>query len=249
MRIRHPMNLLLKCHLRIHVTCMRRFCTFVLNDKQNNILKSGHQEVSSGTCGYFNTLYSLRDVTYEWVMSRMNESCHIYEFVMCEWLIRTCNTTHVCAWVMSHVWMSHVNDMPHPYMCYDSFIHMTWLIHTWHDSLICNITSRSLVPSVHTSLHCSKRTLHSVKRAVFPVEKPVFPIGKSSEKPSTQRDSKTRKSTIFAVERAFNTRKICKKSIETLNRMRTKREKNTPCRHAHFVSPEAVAECNGKKGN
>ena len=66
-------------------------------------------------------------VTYEWVMSRMNESCHVcmshvtYEWVVYEachiwWIHVTCmnkschiGMSHVpYEWVMSHIWMSHV---------------------------------------------------------------------------------------------------------------------------------------------
>ena len=37
----------------------------------------------------------MNDVTYEWIMSRMHESCHPW-------------TSHVMyAWVMSHIWISH----------------------------------------------------------------------------------------------------------------------------------------------
>ena len=55
-------------------------------------------------------------VTYQWVMSRMNESCHIWmSRVIDQWVMsrmnESCHIWMVCVtnkWVMSHVWMSRV---------------------------------------------------------------------------------------------------------------------------------------------
>ena len=47
-------------------------------------------------------LYSMSHVTYKWVMSHMNESCHIWMgHVTCEWV-----TSHMIE--SCHIWMSHV---------------------------------------------------------------------------------------------------------------------------------------------
>ena len=62
-------------------------------------------------------------VTYEWVISHINESCHAMSH-------------------MSHIWMSHFTDT----MCIFSFkptsvlaihSHVTWLVYMWHASFIC----------------------------------------------------------------------------------------------------------------
>ena len=90
--------------------------------------------------------------TYERV--DMNESCHTYEW----------DAGHTYEWVMPHMWRRlghwggrhHVTHdsseqescewvMSYSYVCHDSFMCVTWLIHmcdmthscVWHDSFIC----------------------------------------------------------------------------------------------------------------
>ena len=97
-------------------------------------------------------------VTYEWVMSRMNESCHVcmshvtYEWVVYEachiwWIHVTCmnkschiGMSHVpYEWVMSHIWMSHVpykwvvNEPCHVYTSRHLWIsHVTYVNESCH---------------------------------------------------------------------------------------------------------------------
>ena len=76
-------------------------------------------------------------VTYEWVMSHMNESCHIWmSHVTYEWVMSHMNES-------CHLWMSHVTyeGVTSRRMIHDA-IHV---IHTWHDSFICE----SLIDPAH----------------------------------------------------------------------------------------------------
>jgi len=74
-------------------------------------------------------------ITYEWVMSHMDESCHIWmSYVTCEfgmlrrneschiwmshvtyeWVMSHLNESyHTYEWVVSHIWMSHVTSIAH----------------------------------------------------------------------------------------------------------------------------------------
>ena len=93
-------------------------------------------------------------------VTRMNESCHTYEWVMSHvWMshvTRMNESCHTYEWVMSHVWMSHVThiqmsrrhkwvmwDMTHSYVWHDSFIWCQddtneWVIwHTWMCDFSC----------------------------------------------------------------------------------------------------------------
>ena len=76
-------------------------------------------------------------------VTRMNESCHTYEWVTSH--ISMSHETHMHA---SHIWMSHVSyvrsDMTHSYVRHDACICVSWLIdmcdmthsYVWHDSFI-----------------------------------------------------------------------------------------------------------------
>ena len=89
-------------------------------------------------------------------VTRMNESCHTYEWVMAHvWMshvTRMNESCHTYEWVMSHVWLSHVtgeqcDEQPRRTSLRggSGFICVTWLIHmcdmthsyVWHDSFIC----------------------------------------------------------------------------------------------------------------
>ena len=91
------------------------------------------------------TLLLHSDDSFIWMS--MNESCHTMSHVT-QWVtshIRTSSRqavttysyecvwmSHVTQWVISQVWASHVTCMmTHSYMGHDSFIHGTWIIHTW----------------------------------------------------------------------------------------------------------------------
>ena len=79
-------------------------------------------------------------VTHEWCMSQFNESCDT-------WL------SHVTFMNESrHIWISHINGSCHLWMSHITHFvacmwrsYTTWLIHKWHDSLMCESHTRSII--------------------------------------------------------------------------------------------------------
>jgi len=72
-----------------------------------------HEWHDSSTCVTWHVYISLvthmkESCTYEWVMSRMNESCHIHWETFTWGVHESCQTYE---WVMSDIWMSHVTHM------------------------------------------------------------------------------------------------------------------------------------------
>jgi len=79
--------------------------------------------------------------TYEWVMSHlwmshvthMNESCHTYERVMTHiWMshvTRVNGSCHTCEWVMSHLWIVHVTRMNESCHTYEWVMSHPWMSH------------------------------------------------------------------------------------------------------------------------
>jgi len=96
----------------------------------------------------------------EWVMSHINESCHVHEFVTSQvylsvytWEGRVsgfeCSMSHVThQWVMSHIWICHITGV-HECVCVTGKGTWVWVLdelvmsivmsHIW----ICHITHRS----------------------------------------------------------------------------------------------------------
>jgi len=77
----------------------------------------------------------MRRVTYEWVMSHINESCHIWmSHVTYQWDI------FVCVGEQLRLQLNIV-VLSHSYV--------TWLIHMWHDSFICDMTHSYVTWLIH----------------------------------------------------------------------------------------------------
>jgi len=114
--------------------------------------------------------------TWEWVMSRMNESCHwncgfargkdmwrgTKDIYICDVARGICDMTQSCViWLVNlwHdsstcvIWLIHMCDMTHSHVWHDSFIrdmthqHVTWLIHMWRG------TSEWVVSYMNESCH------------------------------------------------------------------------------------------------
>jgi len=66
----------------------------------------------------------------EWVT--MNESCHTYEWVMCDK-----PNSHGCYEEYHDLFMC---DMTDSHVWHATFARVTWLIHRWHDSFMCDMT-------------------------------------------------------------------------------------------------------------
>ena len=112
-------------------------------------------------------------VTYKWVISRINESCHVsmshVTCAACGVLVcerrESARAHHSVAWhdiFICVTWHIHVCDMMHSYVWHDSFLCVMWLIHmcdmthshVWFDS-VC-------VPwLVHICEMCLCRMTHS----------------------------------------------------------------------------------------
>jgi len=86
---------------------------------------------------------------YEWVTARMNYSWHIY---MALSPVTLSPVTHYLV-----PWLIRMCDMTHLYMCHDSFICITWLIHT------CALTQSS-VWSRRSQCRHSNKSCHTCKR-------------------------------------------------------------------------------------
>jgi len=73
-------------------------------------------------------------------------------FICVTWLIHVWQDPFICLWRdvcdVTHcetgygsficvTWPFYICDRPHLYVCHDTFPYVAWLIHAWHDSLIC----------------------------------------------------------------------------------------------------------------
>jgi len=107
----------------------------------------------------------MSNVKYEWVMSRMNESCHVWmSHVTYEWVMSHMNES--CHIWMSHVtyeWiMSHMNESCHIWMSHVTYewvmSHMNESCHIW-----MNHTGKEtrVVPATHI-------WLQSIRNALWP---------------------------------------------------------------------------------
>jgi len=82
------------------------------------------------------SVYGMSHVNTSRVMSRVNESCHVWmSHVTCEWVMSRVNEScHVWLYVrhdsfICATWLIHTCNMTHSYVRHDSFIRATWLIY------------------------------------------------------------------------------------------------------------------------
>ena len=92
---------------------------------------------SCRTCEYTHkwVLLHVRVMSLVWMshVTRMNESCHTYEWVMSHiWInhvTRMNQSCHTDEWDMSHIWISHVPRMNESCHTYESVMSHIWISH------------------------------------------------------------------------------------------------------------------------
>jgi len=120
-------------HLRIHSLCLGSASNFVICiwrffARIHSILLVCMRVMSRI---YESCHVWMSHVTYEWVMSRMNESYHTYEWVISTWQLASDGSFLAspafssCVWESSHVNTSHVTHMNESCHVYK------WVISTW----------------------------------------------------------------------------------------------------------------------
>jgi len=92
-----------------------------------------------------------------WVMSHINESCHMrIGILQCVVTHTNMNGSFTYLFVTTH------RDMSHSNVTWSIHSYVTWLIHVWHDSFICDMTHSYMTWVIHTrhdSFKCN--TTHS----------------------------------------------------------------------------------------
>jgi len=110
-------------------------------------------------------------------VTRMNESCHTYEWVMSHiWMSRVTHVNascHTYEWVMSHIWMSHVthiNESCHTCECVMSHI---WMSHVTHMNESCHTYEWVMSPSLrccNAACACSSSSVTHTNEACHTCE-------------------------------------------------------------------------------
>jgi len=92
------------------------------------------------------------------LVTPMNESCHIYE-----WVPFACCRVHLREWVMSHIWMSHVTHVSDCLSCVAVCMYVSESCHTheWGMSHVRMSASRVL-PCAFCSSHSHHHTTHLI---------------------------------------------------------------------------------------
>jgi len=97
-------------------------------------------------------------------VTHMNESCHIYEWVMSHtWM------SHVTyEWVMSHIWMSHVTHMNESCYIYEWVMSHIWMSRVTHMNVLCHTYERVMSHIWTSHVTHMNESCHTYERVMSP---------------------------------------------------------------------------------
>jgi len=148
-----------------------------------------------GEVGHTYLYIAVCHVSYEWVMSYMNESCLIGIKSVNMWMSHVSYVNESClifAWAMPHIWLSQICHMTESCLRYDWIMSHIWIWHAPNQHVLPNVNgsiptgvcyvvttyqnaqhkwqkpqgNQALLHLCKRALHLSKRALHLCKRAL-----------------------------------------------------------------------------------